>query len=114
VGFAEDAPLHQTKLFPGGELPRTGIAREAGQMEDLVPGTPNPVVLRDEVTTLGAAGAKYSGQNIKLVDGFFTTKKSGHFLKLYSYSLKIIFGSLQKRALKGKHFKNCRRKTGHF
>jgi hypothetical protein len=28
-------------------------------MEDLIPGTPNPVILRDEVTALGAPRSKY-------------------------------------------------------
>ena len=47
----------QSELLPRGELPGAGVASEAGQVEDLVVSSPDPVRLCDGVTTLGALGA---------------------------------------------------------
>ena len=46
----------QAELLPSGELPGAGVAGEAGEVEDLVVGSPDPVGLGDGVATLGALG----------------------------------------------------------
>ena len=45
---------HQSELLPSGELSGAGVAGEAGEVEDLVVGPPDPVRLGDRVATLGA------------------------------------------------------------
>ena len=47
---------HQAELLPGGELSGAGVAGEAGEVEDLVVGPPDPVSLGDRVAALGALG----------------------------------------------------------
>ena len=46
----------QPKLLPRGKLPGAGVAGEAGEVEDLIVSSPDPVRLGDGVAALGALG----------------------------------------------------------
>lgn len=58
VAAAQHPALHQTKLLPGGQLPLTGEAGEAGQVVHAAPGPPHPVTGVHLTPTLGTLGAK--------------------------------------------------------
>merc|ERR1712038_118235 len=54
VTLTENLVAHQAELLPSGELSGAGVAGEAGEVEDLVVGPPDPVRLGNRVATLGA------------------------------------------------------------
>lgn len=56
VTLTEDLVTDQAELLPSGELSGAGVAGEAGEVEDLVVGSPDPVSLGDGVAALGALG----------------------------------------------------------
>lgn len=58
VAAAEHPSLHQAKLLPGGQLPLTGEAGEAGQVVHAAPSPPHPVTRVHLPATLGALGAE--------------------------------------------------------
>lgn len=58
VAPAEHPALHQAKLLPGGQLPLTGEAGEAGQVVHAAPSPPHPVTGVHLPATLGTLCTK--------------------------------------------------------
>jgi hypothetical protein len=73
--LAQHAVLMQSELFTGAELTFAGIAGEAGQMVDVVPGLAHPVACRYASTALGTLGAETSAS------------KQTVFSRIYSFIL---------------------------
>jgi hypothetical protein len=60
VALAENLLINHGKLLAGGELPSALVAREAGEVEDLIFRPTHPVGRRDASTALGAFCSKGS------------------------------------------------------
>lgn len=58
VAAAEHPALHQAELLPGGQLPLTGEAGEAGQVVDAAPSPTHPVAGVHLPATLSALSAE--------------------------------------------------------
>ena len=60
VRLAQYLVLAYPELLAGGELPLAGVAGEAGQVVDLVPGFSDPICRRNQPTALEALGTEHS------------------------------------------------------
>lgn len=58
--LAKHPVIMQRELFPRGQLSAAGVAREARQVVDLLPGLAHPVGGRDASAALGALGTEGS------------------------------------------------------
>lgn len=60
MGLAQDLPLQEGELFTGRQLPSTGVAGKAGQMENQISRPPDPIRGWYAAEALGAFRPKSS------------------------------------------------------